>query len=84
MKRGQTQVVTGLSVFDQTPRISRKVKNKIRTACFYTLEFLLKGLIKTVSWCSIIELEGLLNFYSKIEPEFIEKMRYLKRTGKYK
>lgn len=34
MKRGQTQVVTGLSVFDQTPRISRKVKNKIRTACF--------------------------------------------------
>lgn len=84
MKRGQTQVVTGLSVFDQTPRIPRKVKNKIRTACFLYTRIPSERFKKTVSWCSIIELEGLLNFYSKIEPEFIEKMRYLKRTGKYK
>ena len=84
MKRGQTQVVTGLSVFDKKPRIPRKVKNKIRTACFLCAKLPSERFSKTVSWCSITELEGLLNFYSKIEPDFIEKMKYLKRTGKYK
>lgn len=84
MKRGQTQVVTGLSVFDEKPRIPRKIKNKIRTACFLYAKMSSERFAKTVSWCSITELEGLLNFYNKIEPDFIEKMKNLKRTGKYK
>lgn len=85
MKRGQTQVVTGLSIFDENiPRIPRKIKNKIKTACFLAAKMSPERFSKTVSWCSLIELDGLLQFYSKIEPDFVNKMIHLKRTGKYK
>lgn len=85
MKRGHTQVVTGLSVFDdKCPRIPRKIKNKIKTACFLASKMSPERFAQTVSWCSLIEIDGLLNFYYKIEPNFVSKMKRLKRTGKYK
>lgn len=85
MKRGQTQVVTGLSVFDTTrPRIPRKIKKRIKTACFLSAKIPSERFAKTVPWCSMSQIDGLLTFYSKIEPEFVEKMKKLKHTGKYK
>lgn len=83
MKQGQTQVVTGLSVTDDKyPRIPRKIKIKIKTACFLRSKLTYKQYCERVSWFDSIHLEGILHFYSKVEPEFVEKMRKLKNFGR--
>lgn len=85
MKKGQTQIVTGLSVTDTNcPRIPRKIKRKIKTACYLRYKLTYKQYCDRVKWCSPDYLEGLLHFYNKIEPDFILKMQQLKRFGRKK
>ncbi len=80
-KKGQKQVVTGLSIADKTcPRIPRKIKVKIKTACLLRSKLTYADYSKKVTWCSPEHLEGLLHFYKTIEPNFVKKMHKLKNS----
>ena len=82
-KKGQKQVVTGLSISDKNcPRIPRKIKRKIKTACFLRSKLSFEDYSKHVKWCTLEHLDGLLHFYKTIEPDFVNKMYELRSSKK--
>lgn len=77
--RGSRQYVTGLTVFDKTiPRIPKWKKKDFRQKIFYMKKYGIKGHLNRIGSeegivAIVNRFDGLISFYSSIEPHFISK-----------
>lgn len=75
--RGQSQYVTGLTVFDnRQPRISKDVKRRLRQILHYASKYGLESHLSKMQFCDgysevfeIRRLDGLIAFIYSVEPE---------------
>lgn len=81
-KRGQSQYVTGLTVFDNKhPRLSKKIKKDLRLTLYYANKYGLKNHMEKIGvyldeW-EINRIDGWIAFMFSVEPELARKFRAL-------
>ena len=76
-KRGKSQYVTGLTVFDaQYPRIPKKLKKRLRQIIYYASKYGLEAHLERAQ-CDeyeINKIDGLIAFIYSIEPQLAYKL----------
>ena len=74
-RRGRSQYVTGLTIFDdEMPRISRRIKKRLRLELYYAERFGLTDHLDRVHWqksqyAKIKQMNGWISFLYSVEPD---------------
>ena len=74
-RRGRSQYVTGLTTFDgERPRISRRIKKRLRLELYYVERFSLTNHLARVHWrkslrAKIRQMNGWISFLYSVEPD---------------